>query len=191
VYPGNTETCANGVDDDCDSATFCYWASRGATTVQIDPYPGTQTVASWYRYNNGHGSSANTGLELHNRSIEMLYQEPDGDVHVVIIHDRYNGSGGGNSNMSFTGMFGASVQVRDDSSEGGSVNATTGNGSGTWAWVSCCTDGAAYGPTLASDGCVTLSWNSGAGISGITTYDGTTRVDLGGYGTPVQLCRGQ
>ena len=159
--------------------------------MEIEPYPGTSSVVSWYAYDTSRNASSFTGLEISNRTVEMLYEEPDGDVHVVIIHDRYNDSGGGNANMSFAGMFGASVRVRDDGSEGGSVNATTGNGSGTWGWVSCCTDGAVYGPTLASDGCVTLTWNSGSGINGITTYDGTSRVDLGGTGTPVQLCRGE
>jgi hypothetical protein len=110
-------------------------------------------------------------------------------AYLVIIHDIANDATGGNSQILVTGAVGGSVVFMDDPAEGGlqEFDPLTGSGTLTWAWLSCCTDGAIIGPFNRSL-CVSLEWVYGAGIDGITTMDGNNVLELGPFTDPITFC---
>ena len=191
VHHGAEEICGNELDDDCDPETTCYTATQGNNVVDIEPFPGTKGVVSFYKYGSPNAASANTGLgmEIKNRVNTFLYLDPTDDKHyLMIIVDKANDGSGGTLTFSLTGAFGASVLLMDDPGEyNPQVNPTTGNGTLKWYWATCCTDGAVVGP-LTAPFCVTITASGVKGINGFSTMDGGNVVHLGGTGTPLTLC---
>jgi len=190
VFPGAAEVCANSVDDDCDPLTTCFTITHGPITTTVQSVPGTVDAISWYEYGIPDAASANTGMEIADRSLEFIYIDPTDEMaYLVIIHDIANDATGGNSQILVTGAVGGSVVFMDDPTEGGlqEFDPLTGSGTLTWAWLSCCTDGAIIGPFNRSL-CVSLEWIYGAGIDGITTMDGNNVLELGPFTDPITFC---
>ncbi len=187
-----TEICGNGVDDDCNAATVCYTVTQGTTKLTVAPYPGTKGVASFYAYGTPNGSSANTGLEITQRTILMLYKDAtNSKLYLVAIHDKVNDGSGGEATVAITGAPGASLVLVDDPGEvaASAWNATTGSGTLALAWSSCCTDGFVIGPLPASF-TLKATFSGVTGINGVTTFDGKTAKTLGATSTPVTFTGG-
>ncbi|MFT5431623.1 MAG: hypothetical protein ACI9OJ_002320 [Myxococcota bacterium] len=188
-----TEICNNGVDDDCDTESNCYTATRGGTTWNVQPYPGTEGVVAHFQYGSPAAASSNTvpPLETSNRVMEYLFKDPTDDLlYMVILVDKDGDGSGGNGTMNLAGAFGASLILMDDPGESNPiVNPVTGAGTLKWSWANCCTDGAVFGP-LKGEFCVTMSWGNVSGLNGTSTFNGTTKINMGGMGTPVTICGG-
>ena len=116
----------------------------------VIPLVGTQTIEDFYAYNDEGGfvASSNTQLTLgagqlekSNNSILFLYQDQNGDVSLVMIHDKPGDGSGGKAVFDFSGVpGGTSFLVRDDPAGSEAVLNTS-----TWRWANCCTDGGALG----------------------------------------------
>ncbi len=182
VYNGNSETCGNDQDDDCDADTTCVEVTQsqaGVTTFSqsIPPYTGSVSAAAWYAYDAGRNASSDTGLEVENQIVEMIYQEPatlgSGLFMTLFIDSNRDSGTSGNIDIDGTGFNGAQWLVEDDPNENNTTINTDGTFSNDWNWATCCNDGAVIGP-LETDFCVTLTITShSSSIAGITTYDGS------------------
>jgi len=190
VFNGNTEVCSNDLDDDCDAGSTCVAMSYGTVAQVIAPFQGPDPAAAWYSYSSPNNASSNTGLELENTIVEMIYQEPQSSggglfLAIMIDHNQGSGGGGGNVILDATGLGGVATVVADDTTEAFTIDddpssATFGEGTASWSWAGCCNDGAVLGP-LPLDFCITLTARAGSsGLTGISTYDGTSPVTLSG-----------
>ncbi len=185
VYNGNTETCSNGVDDDCDATTTCVAVTQGGVTQVLAPFAGTTDAVTWYDEDNdgaGRNASSNTGLEVENHVVEMIYQEPaseGSELFMALFIDSNRDSGTtGNITIDGTGFTGLSgAVVNDDDSESISID-SNGDFSNSWSWATCCNDGAIIGP-LVMDFSVTLTITShSSSIVGVSSYDGSNVVTV-------------
>lgn len=190
IGPGLPETCGDLVDNDCDPTTLCYEVEQGPQTWWIQPLVGTVDVLDWYSYGTPFGASANSGFEISDETVELLYVNPPGvanppGLYLVVIHDLPEDGSGGSVQMFMTGLSGASQVQADDPGEGGDViNGEVAEATMNWNWIACCTDGTVVGP-LAPYFYLMLDFTSWTGVNGISTYDGSTRVQLGNQQAPV------
>jgi hypothetical protein len=180
AYTGNPagEICSNQVDDDCDPDSTCVEMTHGSVTQVIAPFAGTSDAVAFYNAGTRQASS-NTNLEVENHVVEMLYQEPGGDLFMALFIDSNRDSGTtGDLTLDGTGFDGATAVVNDDTpTEDISID-SSGAFTNSWSWATCCNDGAVIGP-LAVDFCVTLTITShSSSITGISTYDGSNVVTL-------------
>src|SRR5215510_12584486 len=72
---------------------FVYTIEQGGATQGVIPLVGAAGVGTFYGYPGG-GARANTGLEQSNNSLLFLYEDAQGKVSLVMIHDANDGSGG-------------------------------------------------------------------------------------------------
>ncbi|MBT9559011.1 MAG: thrombospondin type 3 repeat-containing protein [Myxococcales bacterium] len=189
ISPNATELCGNGKDDDCNVASVCISGKYGTQVLNLEPYPGTKGVTSFYQYGTPNGSSANTGFEKSSTAIFIVYRDPtNGKFYLVVVLDRANDGSGGKLTLKIEGAVGAGIVLADDPGEFPStaINPATGNGSITWTWSACCTDGVIIGPL--PNACITLTGSAPTNMNAMATFDGTTYTALGGLGTPLQLC---
>ncbi|GMV41964.1 MAG: hypothetical protein AMXMBFR64_36800 [Myxococcales bacterium] len=187
VYHGAAEVCGDGKDNDCNPMTMCHTANGTA----INALTSGKTSVAYYAYNTPAGSSANTGLEVTNRTVVFFHKEPSGSTSLFIIHDKPNDGSGGDVKLTISGAVGAGVQVYDDpnaTNDPWTLNTTTGSGSLAWTWSPCCTDGAVVGPFV-KDFCVTLDVTSSTGINGYDVLsNGGATYKPPSYGAPLELC---
>ena len=174
--PGVEEACGDQVDNDCNPKTLCSWVGQDDDVWDVETYKGTKAVTTWYKYGSPSGSSSNTGLEMKEKSLLILYEEPNGDVYLVIIQDKPSNSGGGKCTMTFEGFFGTSVVFVDDpgGNDWTNINSNTGTGEGYWHWSTCCTDGSVIGPLGDENGAyeVTMTYGTFQGMNGVVVQDG-------------------
>ncbi|MBK7408694.1 MAG: hypothetical protein IPJ40_11900 [Saprospirales bacterium] len=114
--------------------------TQGAFSAPLPFLTGNVPATTFYAYGVPTGSSANTGLELSNTLVLMLYENSNtGDVSMVFIADIANDSDGGEMDITFNCMPSTSyIAVSDDAGElFGSAPTFTGN----FSWSPCCTDG--------------------------------------------------
>lgn len=177
--PG-AEICDDGIDNDCDPATFCYVARAGGVTSAIRPIVGQTDPVTFYDYYN---ASAHTGFELKDRASVMLYQDASGNVHVSYVLDQVEDGSGGSYDVNYTGPEGLVLVVADDTGEPTSrnweIDPAGGTGFLSFKWNSCCTDGFVIG-NFPADGCVDFRLSNVLGIDGISIWrDETSTIDLG------------
>ncbi len=192
------EICGDGLDNDCDPVTTCFdmsYTDAGGNVVStsVEPLLLTQGFVSWYSYGNPAGSSSNTGYEVADRVVEMLVVDPNnGKVAVVMMSDLPNDGDGGSLTVDLSGFTNAQIAFIDDPGENSfnDLNSTTGLGTLTYAWAPCCNDGFVI-TDLDPFACVTIEMTASTGVVGLTTYDGTTRVDIpGSVNQPLTFCEG-
>ena len=190
VNPGAEEVCFDGIDNDCNPTAGCY-------TLNGEPYtPVSQNkdVSSHFKYGNPYGSSANTGWEKKNTTIFYLYEDPAGNLSLIVIHDKPQDGSGGSAHLSVSGAPGAGIILYDDPSHSCDTktwNSAAGSGNLDWCWGSCCTDGVIIG-YLPDQFCMDLQLYNMSGISKaqIRHADGSYTT-LPSVTTPFQLCSGE
>ena len=92
---------------------FFIRSSKAAGLHGGDSLTGAADVGTFYGYPGG-ASRSDTGLEQSDTSLLFLYEDPQGRVSLVMIHDATDGSGG-KAVFGFAGIAsGTGFLVRDD-----------------------------------------------------------------------------
>ncbi|MBK6901411.1 MAG: gliding motility-associated C-terminal domain-containing protein [Saprospirales bacterium] len=154
------------IETPVEEEAFCpCTVTQGTFSSPLPFLSGNVPVANFYGYGIPAGSSANTGLEISETFVLMLYEDTStGEVSVVFIADIINDGTGGQMGVTFNCMpSGSFIAVADDPGELiGSAPTFTGN----FNWQGCCTDGGA----ISGVGCgysFTINPNI---INGINTF---------------------
>jgi gliding motility-associated-like protein len=136
------------------------------------PFMSSNTNANtFYAYGNPIGASANTGLEMSETMLIMLYEDnTTGNTSLIVILDLPNDGTGGNANILFECMpAGSFVGFSDDAGE---LTGTAPTFTGNFNWAPCCTDGGVIGGV----GCgstFTINPNINSGITAFSLVYGT------------------
>ena len=168
------EICGDDIDNDCDPDTICHTLSvNGVPVGEMIPYTGDSSSAGHYTYGSPYGASANTGigLERSNTATVQIYRDSVGNYSFILVLDKPNDGSGGTLTMQVRYAYGMSVLVADDPAEIGTMNGATGQGSWSWNWVSCCTDGMVLG-YIPKSTCFDFKIGTHTGISQIDFVSG-------------------
>ncbi len=123
------------------TAGFQYTVTQDGIEKEVVPIVNMENVEDFYNYSS---SSANTGLELSNTSILFLFEDENGNVSLVMIHDAPNDGSGGKAVFNFEGVpTGTDFVVRDDPLGEEAILPTS-----TWQWNDDNTDGGALSGSL-------------------------------------------
>ncbi|WP_424018546.1 hypothetical protein ACOZ4N_03465 [Halorientalis pallida] len=121
--------------------------------VEITPLKGSIPVEQLYGWDRTHYSSVGTKpLQRENTCTVFLYEGPDGDVSLVIVHEKWTGDNdGGAASFTFLGLpADGSWIVRDDDYDSpSSFDQWETEGllqTVHWTWAGGRNDGGAYGP---------------------------------------------
>jgi hypothetical protein len=128
---------------------FTYTIQQGGGAPRgVIPLVGANRVETFYGYPGGANRSA-TGLEQPDTSLLFLYEDLQGKVSLVMIHDANDGSGG-KAIFDFSGIpEGTSFVVRDDpGDESYVITLPGGTATVTWRWTDVNTDGGALSGSL-------------------------------------------
>src|SRR5262245_36636074 len=129
---------------------FVYTISQGSSAPQgvIPLRRGADDVQTFYGYPGG-AARSNTGLEQSDTSLLLLYEDIQGRVSLVMIHDANDGSGG-KAVFDFAGIpAGTAFVVKDDPGDDPyAITLPGGTATVTWAWNDVNTDGGALGGSL-------------------------------------------
>ena len=175
VNPGASEECGDGVDNDCNPDTLCSWVEQDGEKWEISPYEGSEKISPFYQYGSPAGSSSNTGLEAKEKAQFLIYEEPGGDLYLILILDKPSNSGGGKADVQFTGLYSALPVVIDDPGETScNPDPVAGTALCNWHWSTCCTDGGAFGPLGCGTGDfeITATFTKFEGMNGIIIRNG-------------------
>jgi hypothetical protein len=120
----------------------------GAAPRSVIPLQGVAEVEAFYGHPGG-ASRSNTGLEQSDTSLLFLYEDPQGRVSLVMIHDANDGSGGA-AVFDLAGIpEGTEFVVKDDESDGPyAITLPGGTASVSWRWSDINTDGGALSGSL-------------------------------------------
>jgi hypothetical protein len=121
----------------------------GGTSQGVIPLRrGTDDVQTFYGYPGG-AARSNTGLEQPETSLLFLYEDAQGKVSLVMIHDA-PGNTGGAATFAFAGIpEGTTFIVKDDEEDGPyTINLPGGTATVTWEWNDVNTDGGVLSGSL-------------------------------------------
>jgi hypothetical protein len=118
------------------SCTF----SQGAFSTPLPFFSDNQSALDFYSYSNPLGSCANSGFELSDQLLILLYEDlSSGEVSFIFIADLPNDGSGGNMVVEITCLPpSASIALADDAGELAGAPPTM---NGNFVWDQCCTDG--------------------------------------------------
>jgi hypothetical protein len=127
---------------------FVYTIQQRGVVLAVIPLVGGDDVATFYGYPGG-GARSNTGLEQSDTSLLFLYEDKQGKVSLVMIHDANDGSGG-KAVFDFAGIpIGTTFLVQDDPGDLSYViTQPAGTATVTWMWNDVNTDGGALSGSL-------------------------------------------
>tara|TARA_B100000579_G_scaffold364308_1_gene323234 strand:- start:752 stop:2821 length:2070 start_codon:yes stop_codon:yes gene_type:complete len=151
---GVEEICGDGLDNDCNPETVCYELfTNGEDRGLITPIEGTQDAEDFYAWGPGTSWSSDTGYELEEGMVFLLYKDPNGDVSLMVTLDVVNTKEtqaippsnseeeGGAANLLMQGTENMSYAVKDDSTGDTFPLLTGGSAEVQWTWGACCGDG--------------------------------------------------
>jgi hypothetical protein len=130
---------------------FVYTIEQGGGAPQgVIPLSGADDVETFNGYPGG-AARSDTGLEQSDTSLLFLYEDRQGKVSLVMIHDANDGSGG-KAVFDFEGIpDGTAFVVRDDPGDDSYViTQPGGTATVTWRWNNVNTDGGALSGSLES-----------------------------------------
>ena len=138
---------------------------QGEVTYDLTPIEGTVSVREFYDYRN---DESHTGLEVEGHSLLFLYRDPtDGQIYLVIIHDRPGDAIGGEVEFFFDGLpLTATTVIRDDPAPD-TWEWTPPTARVHWEWQPIHNDGVVIGG-LGQEFSITITPNF---ISNITQWD--------------------
>ena len=157
--PAEDDSDCDGADDDCDGEvdedfTPIYAVSQGNWRAKVEPVVGESDVAAFYGYDDVNPWSADTGWELPDHSVVMLYRDSDDVLSLVIVNDAIDDGSGGRLVLNVEGLDQGTVAAQDD--DGHSKDTIDlDEGYFAWKWYDCCTDGVAI-ENVGDDVCVTF-----------------------------------
>jgi hypothetical protein len=127
---------------------FTYTIQQGNSAPRgVIPLVGAKTVEPFYGYPGGANRSA-TGLERSDTSLLFLYEDLQGKVSLVMIHDANDGSGG-KAIFRFEGIpEDTTFVVRDDPGDTYAITLPGGTATVTWEWNDVNTDGGVLSGSL-------------------------------------------
>ncbi len=179
AYNGNTETCGDGVDNDCDPDTFCYEAVGGGATRYIEPFTTGGSAVEFYDQGGTQPFMASDSITV------GLHLEPDSRApSLVFVVDAVNDGSGGYAILNVNGVEGAELLVEDDPGEGQVVG---DEGRFGFQWVGCCVDGAVLGP-LPRDLCVEFTLFEWDGLSSFAVAGPGGQLGVGPIEDGLTLC---
>lgn len=146
--------------------------TQGSFTSPLPAFNGSTSASTFYAYGNPIGASANTGLEMSETMLIMLYDDiTTGNTSLIIILDEANDGSGGNGTITFDCMpSGSFVDFSDDAGElSGAAPTFTGN----FNWSPCCTDGGIIGG-ITCGSTFTINPNISSGINAFSLVYGST-----------------
>ena len=151
---------------------FIYTIGQGGVVQGVIPLRGANAVETFYGYPGGAARSA-TGLEQSDTSLLFLYEDLQGRVSLVMIHDANDGSGG-SAVFDFAGIpAGTSFVVQDDPGDPSYVVTFPGGTARVaWQWGAVNTDGGALGGSLEKQAwtiTITPQFSLGEGTAGNIT----------------------
>ena len=116
-----------------------YWARQGSTYWCIEPYTGYQSPYSFYGYNSS-TSSSTLPFQAQDTSFVFFYMDTTHDsLAVIYLHDKHTDHDGGSMRLLFNGLPSYIHMFQDDPTD---ANDSIFLDHATWAWSTCCTDGA-------------------------------------------------
>ncbi|MBI5917259.1 MAG: gliding motility-associated C-terminal domain-containing protein [Bacteroidetes bacterium] len=145
--------------------------TQGSFSSPLPFMSGSTSAVNFYSYGNPAGASANTGLELSETFLLMLYEDmTSGNTSLIMILDQANDGTGGSAAIAVDCLPGtAFVDLSDDGGElSGSPPLITGN----FNWAACCTDGG----VISGVGCgntFTINPNISSGITAFSLVYGS------------------
>lgn len=86
-----------GAQDDSDSGER-YYLTQGDTCYDVTPLSGTTSVEDfydWNRFKTDYSSEGTVSLQRPNTSVLFLYEDPEGTVSLVVVHDKFDGGSDG------------------------------------------------------------------------------------------------
>lgn len=199
---GGSVARSHDIPDVCGHCADSQLALRqGDRDVCIDVVRGDVPVEEFYDYRGPSGSgdyrysSGNTAFQDGDASRIFVYEDPDGDRYLVVVHGELHDGNGGNATFVFDGLDAAAGGhpwvVQDDDGETYSPDeySTT---AATWGWAAGKTDGGVAGPLDPAEGhdgfCLTIDPTI-EGVSNLQVLDGDVDsvVDLD-PATPLTIC---
>ena len=179
-----------------DSGTYA--VQQGDTCIPITPLQGPESASAFYDWglvDKQYSSNGTTALQKEDTTIMFLYEDPDGTVSLVVVHEKLeddSNADGGSVSFEVRGLpSGGSWVVKDDFYDGPS-NYDVWNVQGNvdridWTWAGGRTDGGVFSP-IGDDPDITIEpmFNEEAELFG-EHYDGRVRnfeVLSGNLGNP-------
>ena len=182
AYNGNTESCGDGVDNDCDPETFCYEAVGDAGRRFLDPFATDGSAADFYA-----PGEAQPFMNSDTITAALHRDGSTGEHSLVFVVDATNDGSGGSAFLEVAGVQGAELVVEDDPGEG-QVDGDVGRFG--FQWVECCVDGAVLTP-LPRDLCVTFSVFEWDGLDDFVVADPAGEQTVGSIGGGLTICAGE
>lgn len=160
-----------GEDDD-----RTYVLVQGSTSLELTPLSGSVSAEELYDWDEGdtlYSSEGTTELQRPDTSVLFLYEGPDGDISLVIIHGKLGGDqDGGSATFRFAGLPDSGEWlVQDDFYDGpnrfDNWEIESEIQTVDWTWAGGRTDGGVFGP-LEGDSAVAIlpAFNEGAALFG-------------------------
>jgi hypothetical protein len=154
----------------CDNG-YQWAATVNGQTVPLVPFSVPTDMVTYYGYNTGNPSSADTpdGLEDSNSNDILVEFVTDGFglQNLLVIYDSPNSGSGGSAMSTIThngDLAGASFLVKDDVGDGYTIN--PGQFTTDHNWSPCCTDGYVLGP-IPNLACFTLTIGATSGVTSL------------------------
>ncbi|MGD8590854.1 MAG: hypothetical protein PVG22_18680 [Chromatiales bacterium] len=156
----------------CHASAFVYSVENGLFNQTIDPLAKAESAAAYYNYNSSTASGTPDFGTVSNTGFFWLYEDTTTNIlSLGMIFDTQNDGSGGSVVLTTGGMPVTSfVSVEDDN--GDIVPTNLINGTESWNWIACCTDGGMVSGLENSSWTITIDLLSSTGINDWYFLDG-------------------
>ena len=187
IFNGAEEICGDGIDNNCDPTDGC----GSVNGQEYTPVQGEEEAETFYDYGSGSPWTSSTGYEQSNKTVIVVYVEPDGTTSLLMTHDIINDGSPGSVQMTVSGAVGGEILFFDDpfgNVDNYTFNSTTGEG--TFSWSFGLSDGMIMGG-FEGPFCVTFDVTASTGMDGyVIINQGGAPVEVDDYDAPLLVCGG-